>query len=1160
MKVSTLSILLTICLGVVVSAVMAFNAATVSNIRDIDVGWVELKQGPVIKSGYLDRIETQIGIGGLDRPLDRPGNNRSRADMTADRKRLDEIRTILTKYRELGVPAAEENHLDSISEFTLRHEAYLDGLLTGRETGSPPDPPFEALFRLRALLNETLNNRRQVVEERIENLETFSTAAAYAIAGMLAAFACVLVIILRGRISVPLSRIATAMNRLAAGERDISLPSFKRRDEVGEMSRALGIFSERLDLLEMILNKGPTGVTIIDRIGDVRFCNDRIRLMLGEPEGERLSISVRDMLADPEDWDRITTRMATESSLRDVEVRLKRRNGSAFWALLSLEPAIYEGQDAIFASVYSIDDRKTAERQLAEHSSRLRAILDFSPALISIKDREGRYQLANRRLAELIGLNPEDMINRTAHEIPSRFHADQTAELDREVLETQLPVESIRMLDAEDGKHVFLMVKFPIPGPDGDITAIGTVGHEITELQKAQEAAETANSAKSEFVANMSHEIRTPMNAILGMAYLVQKTELTEQQRNYVDKIHSSARALLGILNDILDISKIEAGKLTIEHLPFDLEMVVGEISNVLMFKAEEKGLELVLSIPHDIPTKLIGDPLRLRQVLINLAGNAVKFTETGEIIISVEQVDRTDDSIRLAFLVRDTGIGMTREQTDRLFRPFMQADSTTTRVFGGTGLGLAISRQLTNLMGGEIDVESEFGVGSTFRFTVEFGVQEQAFRETRHLPVDLRGLNILVVDDSQIAREVLQETLESMSFTVTAVTSGAAAIEAYAASGKNGKPPFDIVITDWKMPGLDGIETTRQLLSDSDNDCLPVVVMVTAFDKASIQQEATRAGVRALLEKPLSPSTLIDTLMECLSSDGPLQRRQMSVHESVASVGTLTGIRVLVAEDNEINQQVARDILEGVGLVVDIVENGRLAAERAIEDPRRYDALLMDLQMPEMDGYEASRMIRLSVPGDKLPIIAMTAHASKEERDKCLAAGMNDHVAKPIDPPLLFSTIAKHVCGESDAYAGENAQEEALPAASAPDTGETPSDAQDQPSLLDLDEGIRRIAGNKSLYLRLLGMFKNSKSGVPDELRMAISEGDPEQAARHAHSLKGAAGNISANRLYRIASEIEAELKSSSAISEDMLHRFSDIHRETMHAVEEQINSSSGD
>ncbi|MEQ9328619.1 MAG: response regulator, partial [Rhodospirillales bacterium] len=526
---------------------------------------------------------------------------------------------------------------------------------------------------------------------------------------------------------------------------------------------------------------------------------------------------------------------------------------------------------------------------------------------------------------------------------------------------------------------------------------------------------------------------------------------------------------------------------------------------------------------------------------------------QAGEIVISVEEAGRTGNDVSLLFTVRDTGIGMSREQAARLFNPFMQADSTTTRVFGGTGLGLAISKQLTGMMGGEISVDSEPGVGSTFRFTAAFGLQDVQERE-RRLPVDLRGLNVLVVDDSPSAREVLQESLEALSFRVTAVASGQEALDAFMETAAGTMQAFDIVIMDWKMPGLDGIETTERLLAGATGRTLPVVVMVTAFDKAAIQADAANAGVRALLEKPVSPSTLVDTLMECLSQDSSgLQQPDLRREGNDAS-RMLKGSRVLVAEDNEINQQVARGILEGVGVEVDIVANGRLAAERVLNDPGHYDALLTDLQMPDMDGYESTRMIRLTIAAEQLPIIAMTAHATAEEREKCLAAGMNDHVAKPIDPPHLYATLARWIgaeAGSSTEVPEPDARQgtAAIAAATA-----TPAETSDIPPLLDMEEGVKRLAGNQSLYIRLLGMFRDTKSNVPAEIRSAIERDEPVEAARIAHSLKGAAGNISANRLYRISSEIESALTEASALKDDMLRRFESVHAETMTAVDEQI------
>ncbi|MBC8117053.1 MAG: response regulator, partial [Candidatus Saccharimonas sp.] len=829
-----------------------------------------------------------------------------------------------------------------------------------------------------------------------------------------------------------------------------------------------------------------------------------------------------------------------------IEVSALRRDGREFPVELTITHVHVEQTDLFYAFVRDITERRQSElllvqqreelaashAALREQTQILRGILDNIGEGVVVADAQGKFIVFNPTAEQLLGLGATDA---SPEQWPDRyglFYPDG---------KTPYPMSEVplaRAIRGEPCDEVELLVRNPrFPQPvlisvtgrpirDGGTLRGGVVVfRDITEHKRAEEelrqaklAAEAASKAKSEFLANMSHEIRTPMNGVLGMTELALDTELTSEQREYLTLAKASADHLLSVINDILDFSKIEAGKLDLERIDFPLRDSLDDTVATLALRAAKKGLELVCHVRPDVPDGLIGDPGRVRQIVVNLAGNAIKFTERGEVVVHVEVQSRTEHAATLHFAVSDTGIGIAPEKQDRLFQSFSQVDASTTRKYGGTGLGLAISAQLVRMMGGRVWLESTPGIGSTFHFSVPFDLSKAASHPLPANRVDLHELPVLVVDDNSTNRLILQEMLSNWRMQPTAVDGGAAALRVLEQAHREGHP-FVLVLLDSMMPEMDGFSLAAEI-RHRPGLARATLMMLSSADRRTEAAKCKEMGIVTYLQKPVGQSVLLNAIMTAL---GPsLSQEVHPVASNPALAPCERRLRLLLAEDNVVNQRLAVRLLERRGHTVVVVNNGRQAL--AALERERFDAVLMDVQMPEMDGFETTAAIRereLSTRAH-LPIIAMTAHAMKGDRERCFEAGMDGYVAKPLQPLELFDVVEGLVLTEVSqqsppAAAGPVTVSDSHPdSGSAPDSdsakvrSSAPSDVSAEPAF-NLTTALARVRGDAEFLKELIGLFLEESAELMRDLRQAIDRQDATQVQRTAHSLKGAAGNFAA-------------------------------------------------
>jgi len=933
-------------------------------------------------------------------------------------------------------------------------------------------------------------------------------------------------------------------------------------EDITERKRAQDALKESEQLFRSIFENSQIGISIFAIDTQAHITNRALQQMLGCSEEELRRLEQWDGIVHPDDRasgaERYAELLAGKRDTDEYGHRYIRRGGSIVVGngrYQLLRDATGKPQYLV-GLTEDVTERKRSEEALQAREQLFRTIFENAPVGIGLYNIPKAQYFTNRALHEMLGYSHEDLS--TVGKWDRIVHPDQRADGARryqELLEGKFDYDEWEQhFIRSDGRLViadgaFTMIRDAAGNPEYLLNTTKDITDRKqaeADLLAAKEEAVAATKAKSDFLANMSHEIRTPMNAVLGMTHLALKTELTAKQRDYLTKAKVAAQALLGIINDILDFSKIEAGKLEMENTEFHLDQVLESLSAVVCQKARDKDLELLIASPSNLPPNLVGDPLRLGQILINLVNNAIKFTERGEVVVTVALEEQLAERVKVRFSVRDSGIGMTPEQRAKLFQAFSQADTSTTRKYGGTGLGLSISKRLVEMMEGAIWAESEIGVGSTFQFTAWFGIGSEDKRK-RFIP-DLAGIRALVVDDNAQGREVLTETLRVFALRADSVSSGEDAVREIAAA--DSLDPYRLVLMDWHMPGMDGLQAARIIKRNDRLQHIPKVVLVTSFGQGDVRTQADEIGIDSYLLKPVNQSLLYDTLVELfgfagLESSGPYERKdEGSVHDA-------TGIRVLLVEDNEINQQVATELLESAGAIVTVANNGGEAVKILTEGNRAttFDVVFMDLQMPEMDGFTAARILRNDPRLQKFPIIAMTAHALVEERQRCLDAGMNDHVSKPIDPDNLFSTLMRWAKPRSKDVIE-------------PKTLFVPVEASDDVVLPEIGgintaDGLKRVAGKRRLYRDLLRQFAATESSAAAQISTALEGGDLKLAERIAHTVKGTAGNLGITEVESLARRLEIAIRDGEGRIQALLGQFASLMSAQVHSIEDALCDS---
>jgi len=861
---------------------------------------------------------------------------------------------------------------------------------------------------------------------------------------------------------------------------------------------------------EALVNNSPVAIASLDLEGRIISCNPAFSRLFGYTGREAVGRDLDSLIA-PEgrrtEASQYTEQVARGEVVHGLGQRRRSDGGLVDVELYGVPVIVGDEQVGVLALYHDLSDLKQAQVELQRQKQYWETLVENMPVAVVILDQQERIVSCNPAFQILFGYTEADVVGKEldaliVHNGAERFEA---AGITQQTLRGGV-IHRLARRSRRDGTEVDVEIfALPILLEGKQVGAVGLY-HDISELAEARRGAEAADRAKSQFLANMSHEIRTPMNGVMGMIELALDTALTPEQADYLKSAHESAEALLALLNDILDFSKIEAGHLELEAISFNLRTTLESVADSLAHRAEDKGLEMACDVREDCPIYVRGDPGRLRQVLVNLAGNAVKFTDRGEVVIQVEPVSETEAHALVRFTVRDTGIGIPPEQQATLWERFVQADGSTTRKYGGTGLGLAISRQLVEMMGGTIGVESQPGVGSTFWFTVPFDTRAEPRSIPLAAPEELVGLRVLAIDDNATSRTILTKVLLRFGCEAEAVATGARALERLRSAALAGIP-YRIVLLDMQMPGMDGEQIARTIKQDARIRDV-IVVILTSMGKRGDAARMEAIGCAGYLVKPIKPSQLIEALVAVLGQSQHQVRDERPQLITRHTISEQKNLRILLVEDNPINRKLAVALLSRAGYPVETVENGRQAVDAL--KAHRYGLVLMDVQMPEMDGFEATQVVRAQEGSrDHTPIIAMTAHALKGDRERCLAAGMDDYLSKPLQRPELFKAIERWTHFPRPA---DDAQiEESL---EVPRVEEAP---------VDLGKGLPFFGGDEAFFNKLLAEFVGNLGDEIEKLKRARASGDAPAFGRIAHTMKSVARAFGADRLSDAAQQLEA-------------------------------------
>ncbi len=1129
-KVEALSTDSRLVIGVALMLAIAFSAyiyTAYDRVSRINSAWQTQQEQETLKSTSLAELYRHMGYAGLihnfkNYVLRRNDSYRQKAEVNAALA-LDAVQQLL----ELNPTPEETKALATVRNVVINYRDRLGDAALAFENGLPT-PEVDQIVRIDDTTASKALTELQAVAIRQSEA---------ALAGTDLAIENTLKFLFGGLVVLPI----------------IMIGAFVIIRYIYRINVLRTEMEEQKELLTVTLEAVDEGITMIDENLDIVVANDRFYELLDFPK-ERLPVGV-----SLEEAFRINAERG-EYGPGDIEAQIKERMelARAFQphefsrtrpdgTVLDIRGTPIPGGG--FVTTYQdVTRRVSAEKEARDARTQLLEALEVMDEAFVIFDAEDKLVICNDRYREYYPKSADLFVPGNTFEHIIREGAKRGEyELGGEDIESWVKRRSgehrinDRSFERKMSSGRWLKVT-DRRTPDGGSIGIRV---DITQLKEAQEAAEAANVAKSSFLANMSHEIRTPMNAIIGLSRLALKTDLPPRAEDYLQKISNASQALLGIINDILDFSKLEAGRIELESVPFRLDDVLQNLATVIGEAASDKNVEVLFWTDPDIPRALKGDPLRLGQIVTNLASNAVKFTGEGEVVVRVEMVERNGNEGRFRFAVSDTGIGMTPEQQSQLFRPFTQADISTTRQYGGTGLGLTISKELAEMMGGSISLDSEPGKGSTFTVELPFELQEDG--EAKTMPPEIKAITLraLVVDDNETALEILGDTLSSLDFAdVECCSSPLKALEIFK-NRAGTEQAFNIVITDWRMPEMDGVEFIKRLSAEADPS--PAIFLVTAHGSPEAIRQSDNLGLAGFLAKPINTSLLIDAIVEHFSGgDTQAGTRRSGLHGDTGVREVIKGLKVLLVEDNAINQQVATGILDEAGVNADIADNGRIAFERMRDAPAGVDVILMDLQMPEMDGYEATRQIRALPSLQDIPIIAMTAHAMAEERDACLQVGMNDHVSKPIDAEKLFATLAKWAPQRTSDSGAESAAPEAAPeAAPQPTVGPAtaaPSETADSAldGLLaevegfDFVEAKKRLGLDDAFFVKLLGDFNAKYANFENEITAAIDAGDTELASRLVHTVGGLAGTIGAEELQVECRALENAMRDDPTVIPD--------------------------